>query len=442
MKEVISVFGLGKLGCSMLACFANKGWNVIGVDINEGFVDKVNREISPIYEPDVDELIKVNSDRISATTDTEYAVINSSISFVIVPTPSTKDGNFSTKYVEAVVVGIGSILRTKDEYHLVVITSTVLLGDMEIIVKLLEKTSGKKCSVDFSVCYNPDFIALGSVVRDFTNPDMILIGESDNKGGSILESIHRNLVDNNPNIHRMKLHNAELAKISLNSYCTLKITFANILAEICENLPGGDVNVVTNAIGDDARIGRKYLKGGLSYGGPCFPRDNRAFVYTATKFGVKNVLADKTDDINNYQRCNRMPTKIIEILKERNTNEIAILGLTYKNDTTLIEESAAISIIRALSTEGINIAVYDPAGMDEAKMEFKSMPNVKCTISIKECLEGKSVCFIATPWDEFKDLTPDDFLNAMKEPTIFDAWGLYNFSEENGIDYRQIGQGF
>ena len=442
MSEVVSVFGLGKLGCTMLACFAHKGWHVIGMDINEGFVNKVNRGISPIYEPGVDELIKVNSDRISATTDPGYAVINSSISFVIVPTPSTNDGDFSTKYVEAVVAGIGSALRKKNEYHLVVITSTVLPSDMETIVKLLEKTSGKKCCVDFSVCYNPDFIALGSVVRDFLNPDMILIGESDNKGGSILESIHRKLVDNNPNIHRMKLYNAELAKISLNAYCTLKITFANILAEICENMPYGDVDVITNAIGDDARIGRKYFKGGLSYGGPCFPRDNRAFVYTATKFGVKNLLAGKTDEINDYQRGNRIPTKIIEILRERNTDEIAILGLTYKNDTTLIEESAAISIIRSLSTEGVNITVYDPAGMDEAKREFKSMPNVKCAISVKECIEGKNVCFIATPWNEFKELTPEDFLNAMKEPTIFDAWNLYNFSKKDGIDYRQIGKWF
>ena len=285
MKEIISVFGLGKLGCTMLACFAHKKWQVIGMDINEEFVNKVNEGKSPIYEPGVEYLIKVNSKRIKATTDTEYAVNNSSISFVIVPTPSTNDGYFSTKYVQAVAAEIGSILRLKKEYHLIVITSTVLPGDMETIIKLLEKTSGKKCGIDFSVCYNPDFIALGTVVKDFLNPDMVLIGESDNKGGSILENIQRNLVDNNPNIHRMNLYNAELAKISLNSYCTLKITFANILAEICEKMPGGDVDMVTSAIGDDARVGRKYLKGGLSYGGPCFPRDNRAFVYSAKKYG-------------------------------------------------------------------------------------------------------------------------------------------------------------
>lgn len=440
MNEVISVFGLGKLGCTMLACFAHKGWQVIGVDINEEFVDKVDKGISPIYEPGVDDLIKMNRDRISATTDPDYAVNNSSISFVIVPTPSTKDGYFSTKYVESVAAKIGSILRLKDEYHLVVITSTVLPGDMETIIKLLEKTSGKKCSEDFSVCYNPDFIALGSVIKDFLNPEMVLIGESDKKAGNILMNVHKNLVDNNPNIHRMNLNNAELAKISLNAYCTLKITFANILAEICEKMPGGNVDAVTNAIGDDMRIGRKYLKGGLSYGGPCFPRDNRAFAYSSSKFGITNALAGITDEINDYQKNTRIPAKLIEILKERNTDEIAILGLTYKKDTTLVEESAAISIINTLSAKGINIIVYDPAGMEEAKRELKSIRNIKYATSAKECMKDKSVCFIATPWDEFKKLKSKDFLKTMNEPTIFDAWDLYSFNKEDGINYRQIGR--
>jgi UDPglucose 6-dehydrogenase len=270
---------------------------------------------------------------------------------------------------------------------------------------------------------------------------MVLIGESDKRSGSILDGIHSNLVDNNPNIHRMNLYNAELAKISLNAYCTLKITFANILAEICENLPDGDVDVVTNAIGDDARIGRKYLKGGLSYGGPCFPRDNRAFAYSASKFNTYNTLADKTDEINDYQMNERIPRKIMEILKQKNVNQLAVLGLTYKKDTTLIEESAVISIIRSLSAQGVNITVYDPVGMEAAKIEFKTLRNIEYAKSIVECIKGHKVCFIATPWEEFRKLKSEDFLNSMNEPTIFDAWNLYSLSEEDGIDYRQIGKG-
>ena len=441
MKERLSVFGLGKLGCTMLACFASKGWQVIGMDINKLTVDTVNKGESPIYEPGVNGLISKYKDSISATSDMEYAVMNSDVSFVIVPTPSTKDGTFSTDFVEAVAAEIGSILRTKDSYHMVVITSTVLPGDMKLIQDLLERTSGKKCSEGFGLCYNPDFIALGSVVRDFLNPEMILIGESDKISGNTLEKIHRNLIDNNPNIHRMNFYNAELTKIALNSYCTLKITFANTLAEICENMPGGNVDQVTDALGDDPRIGRKYLKGGLSYGGPCFPRDNRAFAKSAESFGCNTPLAIRTDQINDYHRNERIPNKLLALLKEHKTKKLSILGLTYKTDTQLVEESAAISIINTLIKEDLQLSLYDPVGMEEAKKEIADFDQIHFANSIQECLSGSKVCFIATPWEEFKSLSKQDFINAMSNnPTILDGWNLYSFDNDNDIKYIRIGK--
>ncbi len=441
MKEKLSVFGLGKLGCTMLACFASKGWQVIGMDVNKLSVDTINKGESPIYEPGVKELISKYKDNISATSDTEHAVINSDVSFVIVPTPSTKDGTFSTDFVETVAAEIGSILRSKDSYHTVVITSTVLPGDMKLIQNLLEKTSGKKCSEDFGLCYNPDFIALGSVVRDFLNPEMILIGESDKKAGNTLENIHRNLIYNNPNTHRMNFYNAELTKIALNSYCTLKITFANTLAEICEKMPGGNVDQVTDALGDDPRIGRKYLKGGLSYGGPCFPRDNRAFAKSAEKFGCTTPLAVRTDQINDYHRNERIPNKLLALMKEHKTNKLSILGLSYKTDTQLVEESAAISIINALIKEDIQLSIYDPAGMEEAKKDITDFDKVHFANSAKKCLSGAKICFIATPWQEFKTLSKQDFLQTMeKKPIIFDGWNIYSFENDNDINYIRIGK--
>lgn len=441
MKERLSVFGLGKLGCTMLACFASRGWQVIGMDVNKQSVDTINKGESPIYEPGVKELISKYKENISATSDTEYAVMNSDVSFVIVPTPSTKDGTFSTNFVEAVAAEIGSILRSKDSYHTVVITSTVLPGDMELIQNLLERTSGKKCSEDFGLCYNPDFIALGSVVRDFLNPEMILIGESDKRTGDTLENIHRHLIDNNPNVHRMNFYNAELTKIALNSYCTLKITFANTLAEICENMPGGNVDQVTDALGDDSRIGRKYLKGGLSYGGPCFPRDNRAFAKSAQKFGCTTSLAVRTDQINDYHRNERVPKKLLALMKEYNTKKLSILGLTYKIDTQLVEESAAISIINALIKEDVQLSIYDPAGMEESKKEITDFDKIHFANSAKECITGAKVCFIATPWNEFKTLSKQDFLNSMSNnPIILDGWNLYSFENDIDIKYIRIGK--
>ena len=441
MKEIISVFGLGKLGCTMLACFASRGWQVIGMDISEKSVNDVNNGKSPIYEPGVQEMITEYKDNISATTDTKYAVMNSDISFVIVPTPSTKDGTFSTDYVEAVAAEVGSFLRAKNSYHTVVITSTVLPGDMKLIQDLLERTSGKKCSKGFGLCYNPDFIALGSVVRDFLNPDMILIGESDKKAGYTLENIHRKLINNRPNIHRMNYFNAELTKIALNSYCTLKITFANTLAEICENMPGGNVDHVTNALGDDSRIGRKYLKGGLSYGGPCFPRDNRAFAKAAEKFGCTTPLAIRTDQINDYHRNKRIPNKLFDLMKDNKTNKLSILGLTYKTDTQIVEESAAISIINALIKKDVQLSIYDPAGMDEAKKEITDLDKIQFAKSAKACIAEAKVCFIATPWQEFSNLSKTDFLDTMSDnPIIVDSWNIFSFENDKDIKYVRIGK--
>ncbi len=440
MKEKISVFGLGKLGCTMLACFASKGWDVIGMDVNAESVKNVNEGQSPIFEPGVDELIKTNRAYISATTDPKLAVLNSDISFVIVPTPSTIDGSFSIKYVEMVAAEIGSILREKDGYHIIVITSTVLPGNMNDIISFMEKTSGKKCGSDFGACYNPDFIALGSIAHDFLNPDMVLIGESDDKAGSYLEDIHHRLTDNEPRIHRMNFINAELAKISLNSYCTLKISFANSLAEICERMPGGDSDVVTKAIGDDERIGRKYLKGGLSYGGPCFPRDNRAFSFTAHKFGAEAPLAKLTDKINRYQKSERIPKLLFQILKKEKCDKIAILGLTYKKDTTLAEESASIEIVRELAKSGIRVVAYDPAGQKEARRMLWPMDNIHFAESAIDCIEGHQVCFIATPWGEIANLSAEDYKMQMKTPVLIDAWGLYDFREADGIRYVEIGK--
>ena len=438
--EKLSVFGLGKLGCTMLACFAHKGWSVIGVDLNEEFVEKVGAGESPIYEPGVAELLQENRPRVSATMNPEEAVLNSDVSFVVVPTPSLENGSFSTEYVSAVAAEIGSILRQKGDYHLIVITSTVLPGDTSSIVRLIEKTSGKRCGGDFGVCYNPDFIALGSVVRDFLNPDLILVGESDERAGTILEGIHRRLVENSPNIHRMNFHNAELTKIALNSYCTLKITFANSLAELCERLPGGDVEVVTRALGDDTRIGRKYLKGGLSYGGPCFPRDNRAIAFSAERFGVALPIAKLIDELNNRNRNERIPDILHGLLKRIGENRLSVLGLTYKPDTTLVEESASIFIIRRLLDLGVEVVVYDPAGMAEAKAEFAGLEGVSFAGSAEDCIRGTGVCFIGTPWQEFRELKKETFLELMTDPVLFDGWGLFPFSSEDGIDYLEIGK--
>jgi len=434
----ISVIGIGKLGLCTAACFSSKGYRVIGVDVNPNTIVAVNEGRSPIYEPGLAELIAKCQGHLSATDDYKYAVENSEVTFIVVPTPSQDDGGFSTKYVEAAVRNIAVILKEKRVFHVVVITSTVLPGVTESVIKpLLEEVSGKRCGVDFGLCYNPEFIALGSVIRDFMNPDMVLIGESDAHSGEILAEIHRTTCDSQPYIARMSICNAELAKIALNAYITMKISFANTLAELCERIPGGNVDLVTRAIGSDTRIGRKYLAGAVSYGGPCFPRDNKAFLSFAQKLGCRARLSQTTDEVNKDQ-TDRIVNLVKQELGEVTGANIAILGLTYKPGTDVIEVSASIEIARALLEQGAKVSVYDPAGIDNAKELLSN--SVKYASSIDECLQGADLCIVVTPWPEFQELKPEDFITKMKKPALIDCWRVYDRDEFIAkLDYQAIG---
>ncbi|MGH2611105.1 MAG: nucleotide sugar dehydrogenase, partial [Tepidiformaceae bacterium] len=278
----LAVFGLGKLGAVVAGCHASRGFNVIGVDVSQEAVEKCNRGVPPVEEPGIEKLYGECRGRLSATTDGAAAVAQTDASLIMVPTPSEADGAYSLNYALEVCDVIGTALRRKPGYHLVVMKSTVLPGSCdEHIVPRLESRSGKRCGQDFGVCYNPEFIALGSVIHNIFNPDLTLIGESDSRAGDALVDVYNRLLGGPHPTARMNFVNAELSKLAVNTYVTMKITYANLLAGLCERLPGGDVDAVTGALGLDARIGRKYLKGGLGYGGPCFPRDNRAMLCLA-----------------------------------------------------------------------------------------------------------------------------------------------------------------
>jgi nucleotide sugar dehydrogenase len=434
MLRTISVFGLGKLGLSTAVSLASRGWNVTGYDVNKELIEKINKGISPIYEPHVQNLLEKHKEAIKVTNDPAEAVNSSFISFIIVPTPSLPNGTFSTQYVENAVLEIAKVLKIKKDYHIINITSTVLPGDSVRIGALIEQVSGKKLNKDFGLTYNPDFIALGKVVWDFMHPDMVLIGQSDDRAGETVEQIHRSVVLSNPEIYRMSLYNAELAKISLNTYCVMKINFANMIAEICESMPTGDAPAVLRAIGSDRRIGQHYFKGGLSSSGPCFPRDARAFTQVAEKFGVKEHLADKINEINQHHK-KRICDKVYSLIIEKGADSIAVLGLAYKEDTSIVEENSVIDVIKYLSKKGITVYAYDPAAMDNARKELNGSPNIHFVESIEDCLSGRSVCFVSTPWKEFKGLRVKKF---MVNPTVLDVWGI--ICPEQGVDLRRIGQ--
>ena len=420
MSQRISVIGLGKLGASMAAAFAARGFDVIGVDVDQRSIDLVNEGRAPVQETGLNELIAANRERIRATKSHEEAVLGSDISFVIVPTPSDERGAFSLEYAKSAFREIGKALGRRNAYHNVVLTCTVLPGSTrQALIPILEMESGKVAGRDFGVCYSPEFIALCSIINDFLHPDFTLIGEIDERAGAELESLYSQVTENGAPSARMSLENAELPKISINTFVTTKITFANMLAEICEKLPGGDVDVVTRALGMDSRIGRKYLTGSIGYGGPCFPRDNVALSFIANELGVKASLADTTDSMNRAI-AGKVSKRILSFVSPGAT--VAILGLSYKPFSHVTEESQGVYIAQLLAENGIHVVAYDPMSSDMTLGGLQQQ--IVIASSIKECVAQASAILITTPDPEFSGLSAEDLRNEQQETIVFDFWRL------------------
>jgi UDPglucose 6-dehydrogenase len=411
---------------------ASKGFQVTGADLDESKVDSVNAGVSPIYEPRLQELIVANRDKLVATTNAEEAVIKTDATFIVVPTPSEESGEFSLRYVTAAVERVGDALRRKNDYHLVTLTSTIMPGSIgSTVAPLLEERSGKRMGEYIGLCYSPEFIALGDVIRGLLEPDLVLIGESDRRAGSLLSAIKHKMCDKPPAIAHMNFVNAEMAKIALNSFVTMKMSFANTLAELCENVAGADVDTVTSAIGLDKRIGRSNLKGALGYGGPCFPRDNIAFAQFARRRGVQADLALATHSVNLRQVARVLG--LIESECDENAG-VAVLGLAYKANTNVLEGSQSMTLVNELSKRGYQVHVYDPA-IAQGQGPAQLGPNVHLENGAKECLAEAEVCIIATPWTVFSQIESELFTGK----TVIDCWRILPKEIQDAARYIPIG---
>jgi UDPglucose 6-dehydrogenase len=413
----ISVVGLGKLGSPIVAVLASGGYDVVGIDTNPVFVEKINNHVAPVEEPQLQELLREHKARISATMDWTRAVGESDLTTVIVPTPSGADGAFRNDYVFSVMDEVGRVLANKSGYHLVVVHSTTMPGSIGgPIRQRLERASGRKVGPDLGLCYNPEFIALGDVINGLLRPDFILIGESDKKAGDMLESVYRNVVGTKANIARMNFVNAELTKISVNTYVTMKISFANMLGEICDRLETADVSVVADAIGRDTRIGKKYLKPALGYGGPCFPRDTIAFSRVAHLVGGAADLAFATDAINRRQIV-RLTQLVGDLIPAGGT--VAILGMSYKPGTPVIEESQGVMLAIALKDAGFAVVAHDPMARGPAKTVLGDTAQFFATA--RETISQADAAVIVTPWLEYAEVSPD-WVDHGRTRFIIDCW--------------------
>lgn len=438
MEQVrYSICGLGKLGASMAAAIASRGFSVIGVDVVARSVERINAGLAPVEETDLETTIRSNRSRLRATLDVNEAIAGSDVTFVVVPTPSDNRGAFSLEYAKRAFESIGRALAAKDGYHLVVMSGTVLPGSTRHgLIPILEEQSGKHCGVDFGVCYSPEFIALGSIIRDFLNPDFTLVGEFDEQSGAMLERCYAEFMANEAPCRRMSLENAELTKIAVNTFVTTKITFANMLAAICERIPGGNIDVVTNALGSDKRIGSHYLKGALGYGGPCFPRDNVAFGFMARHLGASAGLAETTDRMNRS-----LATKVAERVRDlvQPNSTVGILGLAYKPFSHVIEESQGIALAREVANLGVKVVAFDPLATEGARLELGNLATI--TPSIADVLDQSELIIVTTPDPAFRALRAADFGDGKRNVTVVDFWRILQqeLDGRNGIRYLPFG---
>ncbi len=395
----VSVVGLGKLGAPLVAVLASKGLSVYGIDVNPDTVAQVNAGRAPVEEPRLQEFLTANRPRIRATTDWATVIGETEVTYVIVPTPSGADGAFKNDHVLAAIEEIGRVLAHKQGYHLVVINSTTMPGSVGGPIRdRLEVISGKRVGHDIGLCYNPEFIALGNVIEGLLRPDFVLIGESDARAGGLLEEICRCIVGPSVPVCRMNFVNAELTKISVNTYVTTKISFANMLSEICDKLSGADADVITGAIGRDGRIGLKYLRGATGYGGPCFPRDTIAFSTMAKRLGIDASLAAATHVINERQ-VERLVTIIAEHTEPG--DRVAVLGLAYKPDTDVVERSQGVMLAAALGRNGRAVVAHDPLAIEPARAALGS--GASFAASPEEAVASAAAVVVMVPWPEYRN---------------------------------------
>ena len=438
MTDRVSLVGMGKLGLCLAAVFAKKGLKTVAVDLERSTIEAVNQGRSPVVEPKLEEFIReVGGKSLVATLDHADAIEQTEVTFVLVATPSNPDGSFSNRHVESALRSLASAFaKSKKPYHLFVISSTVVPGSVEgSFIPLIEEVSGRKVRQDFDVCYDPDFVALGDVINGFLKPELVVIGESSERAGDLVEAIHRRICENTPYFARMSLVSAEVAKVSLNSYVTLKISFANTLANICQRIPGADVDAVTRAIGVDRRISPYYLKGGPAYGGTCFPRDTRAFISFAARHGIDAAVMRAAQEVN-AQQHRELAELVMRRYETGGHKVVGVLGLAFKPNTPVITESPGIHLIQELLRREVAVVAYDPLGMDSAKVILEEQ--VDFVSSPWKLLSLCDLCAVTTPDHEFKEVL--EKWKVDRPLAVIDCWRLLDTARlDPRIEYAALG---
>lgn len=402
----ISIFGLGYVGAVSAGCLATDGHQVVGLDPNQTKVDLINQGVTPIIEKDIGDMIAsaVNSGHLRATTDVREAVMNSDISLICVGTPSQLNGNLDLSYVRRVCEEIGSALKEKDSFHVVVGRSTMLPGSMRsMVIPTLEASSGKQAGVDFGVCNNPEFLREGTAVYDYYNPPKTVIGESDSHAGDMLVELYKNM---NAPLIRTDIETAEMVKYTDNNWHALKVTFANEIGNICKAV-GIDGHKVMEVFCQDTKLNLSsyYMKPGFAFGGSCLPKDVRALSYKSKNLDLDLPVLNAIMPSNQ-----RQIERAISMVVNKNNRKIGILGFAFKAGTDDLRESPIVDVIEYLIGKGYELKLYDKnvnlAALTGANRDYilNHIPHISKLMvdNVQEALDFAETIVIGNCSEEFK----------------------------------------
>lgn len=395
----ISIVGSGYVGLTTAVGLAGNGRKIICIDTDEDKVRLINQGKPPFYEAGLQSRLAhcVNGGgSLKATTDYNE-VLNSDVTFICVGTPCNSNGSIDLGCIRHSAIELGQVLARRDNHHTIVVRSTVIPGTTEgVIIPILEEFSNKKAVEDFSVAMNPEFLQEGSALCDFMNPDRIVIGELDRRAGDTLQTIYK---DFNAPIIRTDIRTAEMIKYANNAFLATKISFINEIGNICKRL-GIDIYEVARAIGQDPRIGNKFLNAGIGFGGSCLPKDVSALISKGKELGYEAELLQSVLNVNLTQ-----PSRLIEIAKRRlgslENKVIAVLGLAFKPNTGDIRQAPAFQIVGQLLTEGATVKVYDPMVMPCIKLPGSN--GIEFCGDVENAMSGSDCVILATEWEEFRD---------------------------------------
>ena len=432
----ITMVGTGYVGLVSGTCFSEFGFNVCCVDKDKEKILNLNKDMVPIYEPGLENLIKKNKSagRLTFSNDIDGNIRKSDIVFIAVGTPSRRgDGHADLSYVYQAAEQIGKKI---DGYTVVVTKSTVPVGTGLEVKNIIKKVNP---NADFDVVSNPEFLREGNAIQDFLRPDRVVVGFESEKAKKIIASLYKPLFLIETPILFTDLKTAELIKYSANAFLALKISYINQMADLCEKI-GADVHDVAKGIGLDKRIGNKFLHPGPGYGGSCFPKDTVALVKTANQNNSDISIVDTVVKYNAKRKL-EMADKVLKELGNDLTNKkVSILGLSFKPETDDMRDSPSLDIIPKLQKNGITISAYDPVAINEAK---KLLKNIEFTNDLETCIEKSDALVILTEWNEFRGLLPDYLSKYMKGNIVIDfrnALDPENFINSN-FNLVQIGRG-